>query len=82
MTVYPEGGGRRVAAVTNMVAQHDAGDAVMLEGMDAGVSFRSVHDPATATTGKRCRNSELKDLGWEPAYPSFREGYTSVLANL
>ena len=39
-------------------------------------------DPATTTTGKRCRNSELRDLGWEPAYPSFREGYTSVLANL
>ncbi len=38
--------------------------------------------PAEATTGKRCRNSELKDLGWEPAYPSFREGYTSILASL
>jgi nucleoside-diphosphate-sugar epimerase len=39
-------------------------------------------DPAESTTGKRCRNSELKDLGWEPAYPSFREGYTSILASL
>lgn len=39
-------------------------------------------DPGTTTTGKRCRNSELRDLGWELAYPTFREGYTSVLANL
>lgn len=39
-------------------------------------------EPAESATGKRCRNSELKDLGWEPAYPSFREGYTSMLANL
>ena len=39
-------------------------------------------DPAEAPTGKRCRNSELKDLGWQPAYPSFREGYASLLASL
>lgn len=38
--------------------------------------------PAETTTGKRCRNSELRDLGWEPAYPSFREGYTGILATL
>ncbi len=29
---------------------HPTGTAVALEGYDAGVSFRSVHDPATATT--------------------------------
>lgn len=29
---------------------HPTGAAVMLEGYDAGVSFRSVHDPATAIT--------------------------------
>ena len=29
---------------------HGSTDAVVLEGADAGVSFRSVHDPATATT--------------------------------
>ena len=39
-------------------------------------------EPGTEVTGKRCRNSELKDLGWDLAYPTFREGYTSVLANL
>ena len=38
--------------------------------------------PIVAPTGKRCRNSELKDLGWELSYPTFREGYTSVLATL
>ncbi|MEO8477714.1 MAG: serine hydrolase domain-containing protein [Actinomycetota bacterium] len=29
---------------------HPSSDMVMLEGYDAGVSFRSVHDPATTTT--------------------------------
>jgi CubicO group peptidase (beta-lactamase class C family) len=29
---------------------HDARDAVILEGYDAGVSFRTLHDPATALT--------------------------------
>jgi CubicO group peptidase (beta-lactamase class C family) len=29
---------------------HASSDAVILEGCDAGVSFRSTHDPATATT--------------------------------
>jgi CubicO group peptidase (beta-lactamase class C family) len=29
---------------------HELGDAVMLEGADAGVSFRTVHDPARDTT--------------------------------
>ncbi len=29
---------------------HGPGNAVMLEGQDAGVSFRSVHDPASQTT--------------------------------
>jgi len=38
--------------------------------------------PDTHATGKRCRNSELKDMGWEPAYPTFREGYRSLLANI
>lgn len=29
---------------------HPSGDAVLIEGADAGVSFRSTHDPATRTT--------------------------------
>jgi nucleoside-diphosphate-sugar epimerase len=28
-------------------------------------------------TGKRCRNTALRALGWEPRYPSYREGYAS-----
>jgi len=47
-----------------------------------GVELGPDPDPAEHPMGKRCRNSELHDLGWEPAYPSYREGYTSVLANL
>ena len=47
-----------------------------------GVELGPDPDPADRPMGKRCRNSELRDLGWEPAYPSYREGYTSVLANL
>ena len=38
--------------------------------------------PDKQATGKRCRNSELKDMGWEPAYPTFREGYRLLLANI
>ena len=36
---------------------HATGDAVMLEGMDAGVSFRTVHDPVTATTHTTLANT-------------------------
>ena len=39
-------------------------------------------DPPARPTGKRCRNSELRDLGWAPAYPTFREGYAGLLATL
>lgn len=31
-------------------------------------------------TGKRCRNSLLRSLGWEPQYPNFRNGYEALLA--
>lgn len=47
-----------------------------------GVELGPDPNPAGRPMGKRCRNSELRDLGWELAYPSYREGYTSVLANL
>ncbi|MEQ8840090.1 MAG: NAD-dependent epimerase/dehydratase family protein [Acidimicrobiales bacterium] len=32
-----------------------------------------------AVTGKRCRNSALRSLGWQPEYPTYREGYASLL---
>ncbi|MEZ5247501.1 MAG: NAD-dependent epimerase/dehydratase family protein [Acidimicrobiales bacterium] len=30
-------------------------------------------------TGKRCRNAALRALGWEPQYPTYREGYDALL---
>jgi hypothetical protein len=36
---------------------HRSSDAVMLEGLDAGVSFRSVHDPEMGTTHTVISNS-------------------------
>jgi CubicO group peptidase (beta-lactamase class C family) len=38
---------------------HPDGRTVQLEGMDAGVSFRSVHDPATGTTHTVISNTSL-----------------------
>ena len=32
-----------------------------------------------ATTGKRCRNTALRSLGWAPEHPTFREGYAALL---
>jgi nucleoside-diphosphate-sugar epimerase len=29
---------------------------------------------------KRCSNARAKSLGWTPLYPSYREGYTAILA--
>ena len=36
---------------------HESGSGVMLEGSDAGVSFRSVHDPARRTTSTVISNT-------------------------
>jgi CubicO group peptidase (beta-lactamase class C family) len=46
---------------------HGSSDVVMLEGYDAGVSFRSVHDPATTTTHTVISNTS------EGAWPITRE---------
>lgn len=39
-------------------------------------------EPATSRRGgsKRCRNARARALGWEPRYPSWREGYAALLA--
>ena len=29
---------------------------------------------------KRCSNARARALGWEPRYPSYREGYAAILA--
>lgn len=32
-----------------------------------------------AESGKRCRNTALRALGWAPAYPTYRNGYPTLL---
>lgn len=32
-----------------------------------------------ARTHKRCRNDRLRGTGWEPAFPTYREGYRAIL---
>jgi nucleoside-diphosphate-sugar epimerase len=38
----------------------------------------SVAGPAEPP-GRRCRNAKLRRSGWTPRYPTFREGYESVI---
>lgn len=44
------------------------------------------HWSETATVrragSKRCSNARAKALGWQPQYPSYREGYRAILAQL
>ena len=35
-----------------------------------------------AWTNKRVSNAKLRGLGWEPAFPSFREGIARILAEI
>ena len=42
---------------------HETGDAVMLTGYDAGVSFRSAHEPSTETTYTVISNTS--DGAWD-----------------
>lgn len=38
-------------------------------------------DASVRRTGsKRCSNARAKALGWKPRYPTYREGYTAILA--
>ncbi|MBA6419373.1 NAD-dependent epimerase/dehydratase family protein [Pseudomonas sp. 5Ae-yellow] len=34
---------------------------------------------STRTGSKRCSNALAREFGWQPAYPSFREGYAELL---
>ena len=38
------------------------------------------HDVVTADQGKRIRGQFLVSLGWQPTYPSYREGYRQLIA--
>lgn len=47
-----------------------------------GVPVPPLEDaPAARTRGgnKRCRNARLRAAGWEPVYPTFREGYRAAI---
>lgn len=44
-----------------------------------GVGLGPDPDPTDRPRGKRCRNDALRELGWAPAYPSYREGYAAIL---
>lgn len=42
--------------------------------------IKALNNDVNKASGKRCVNKRMLDLGYEPRYPSFREGYQSILA--
>lgn len=47
-----------------------------------GVSHWSEQSTVRRAGSKRCSNARAKALGWQPQYPSYREGYRAILAQL
>ncbi|MFP6848190.1 MAG: SDR family oxidoreductase [Pseudomonas sp.] len=45
-----------------------------------GVSHWSEQSSVRRAGSKRCSNARAKALGWQPQYPSYREGYRAILA--
>lgn len=45
-----------------------------------GVTQWSEEQTVRRAGSKRCSNARARALGWEPRYPSFREGYAAILA--
>lgn len=45
-----------------------------------GVTEWSEEASVRRAGSKRCSNARAKALGWEPRYPSYREGYAAILA--
>ena len=45
-----------------------------------GVSHWADESATRRAGSKRCRNARARALGWEPRYPSYREGYAALLA--
>jgi len=45
-----------------------------------GVTHWSEEQTVRRAGSKRCSNARARALGWEPRYPSFREGYAAILA--
>jgi len=44
-----------------------------------GVTEWSQEQRVRRTGSKRCSNARVRALGWVPAYPSYKEGYTAIL---
>jgi nucleoside-diphosphate-sugar epimerase len=44
-----------------------------------GVSHREPPSSSRRAGSKRCSNARARALGWQPQYPSYREGYAAVL---
>tara|TARA_B100001059_G_scaffold226449_1_gene254811 strand:+ start:1482 stop:2324 length:843 start_codon:yes stop_codon:yes gene_type:complete len=44
-----------------------------------GTSLQADGPVSTRTGSKRCSNALVRESGWQPAYPSFREGYAELL---
>ncbi|BBH48708.1 NAD-dependent epimerase/dehydratase family protein [Pseudomonas sp. KU43P] len=44
-----------------------------------GVTEWSDEQRVRRTGSKRCSNARVRALGWEPAYPSYKEGYAAIL---
>ncbi|HEX5841654.1 MAG TPA: NAD-dependent epimerase/dehydratase family protein [Pseudomonas sp.] len=45
-----------------------------------GVSHWAAQESVRRAGSKRCSNARARALGWQPQYPSYREGYAAVLA--
>ncbi|WP_447754980.1 NAD-dependent epimerase/dehydratase family protein [Pseudomonas nicosulfuronedens] len=45
-----------------------------------GVTHWAEEQTVRRAGSKRCSNARARALGWEPRYPSFREGYAAILA--
>lgn len=46
-----------------------------------GVELGPDPDATDRERGKRCRNTVLRATGWEPVFPSYREGYPPLLTD-
>ncbi|MEE1865482.1 SDR family oxidoreductase [Pseudomonas auratipiscis] len=46
-----------------------------------GVTQWSEQERVRRTGSKRCSNARARALGWEPQYPSYKEGYAAILGD-
>ncbi len=71
----------RVIVVDDTPARHDEVVAWIAEALGNPMppAERAERVGAAAIRGKRCRNTLLRELGYAPRYPSFREGYRELI---